>query len=102
MHDNIDEVIYPDETLCLQFVCDNTDHDMATTDGKNTHHALGSISIAIGSFSDILVTRQRVPRDKKEAWCKLNFDDEIQIIQYIAPNVQSLLRTVLQPIKHVK
>ena len=99
MHDKIDEVIYPDGTSCLQFVCDNTDHDMATTDGKNTHHALGSIAFATGSFADLSVTRQRVPRDKKEAWCKVNFDDGIQIIQYIAPNVQSLSRTVLQPIK---
>ena len=46
-YDKIDEVIYPDGgTLFLQFVFDNTDHNMATTYGKNTHHRLGSIAIA--------------------------------------------------------
>ena len=78
---------------------DNTDHDLATIDGKNTYHGLGSINIANGSFADISVSRQRVPRDKKEAWCQVNFNEEIQIIQYIAPNVQSLSRTVLQAIQ---
>ena len=42
---------------------DNTDHDMATIDGKNTHHGLGSIAIANG-FVDISVSGQRVPRNK--------------------------------------
>ena len=93
MHDKIDEVIYPDGTSCLQFLFDNTNHDMATIDAKNTHHRLGSVAIAIGSFADTSVTRQRVPPDKKKASCKVNFDEGIQMIQYIAPNVQSLSRT---------
>ena len=42
-YDKIDEVIYPDGTLFLRFVSDNTDHDMETIDGKNTHHGLGSL-----------------------------------------------------------
>ena len=75
---------------------------MATIDGKNTHQGLGSIAIANGSFAEILVSRKRVPRDKKEAWCKVNFNEGIQIIQYIALNVKSLSRTVLHPIEQVK
>ena len=55
---------------------------------KNTHHKVGSMAIANGSFADISVSRQRVPREKKKAWCKVNFNEGIQIIQHIAPNVQ--------------
>ena len=79
-YDKIDEVIYPDGTLFLQFVFDNTNHDVATTYGKNTHHRLGSIAIANGSFADISVSRERVPQDKREAWCKVNFNEGIQIV----------------------
>ena len=61
---------------------DNTDHDMATTDGKNTHHIHGSVAIANVSFV-ISQLVDRVPRDKKEAWGKVHFNDRIQIIQYI-------------------
>ena len=60
------------------------------------------MAIANDSFADISVSRQRVPREKKKAWCKVNFNEGIQIIQHIAPNVQQLSRTVLQPIKQVK
>ena len=81
---------------------DNTDHDIATIDGKNNHHGLGFIVIANSSFFGILVSRQRVPGDKKEPWCELDFNEGIQIIQYIAPNVQSSSKTVLQPITQVK
>ena len=46
------------------------------------------MAIANDSFADISVSRQRVPREKKKAWCKVNFNEGIQIIQHIAPNVQ--------------
>ena len=75
-YDKIGEVIYPDGTLFLQFVSDNTDHDMATIYGNNTHHRLGSIAIANDSFADISVSRERVPWDKREAWCKVNFNED--------------------------
>ena len=55
---------------------------------KNSHHKVGSMAIANRSFADISVSRQRVPREKKKAWCKVNFNEGIQIIQHIAPNVQ--------------
>ena len=79
-YDKIDEVISPDGTLFLQFVSDNTDHGMATIYGNNTHHELGSIAIANGLFADISVNRERVLWDKREAWCKVNFNEGIQII----------------------
>ena len=37
---------------------DNTDHDTATTDEKNTHHIHESIAIANVSFANISVGRQ--------------------------------------------
>ena len=45
-HDATEEVICPYETTFLQFVGDNTDHDLATVDKKNTHHGFGFIAIA--------------------------------------------------------
>ena len=45
------DVVWPDGTAFLQFVADNTDQDLATIDGKKTHHGLGSIAIANGNFS---------------------------------------------------
>lgn len=65
-HDRIEEVICPQETALLQYVGDNTDHNLATLDGKSTSHVLGSIAIAIGEFSHRKIGRTAVPRDKKE------------------------------------
>eukprot|EP00794_Sanderia_malayensis_P002755 gene2755-3185_t len=50
-HDVSEKIICPEGTSFLQFVADNTDHDLATPDGKNTHHGLGSIAIANGNFA---------------------------------------------------
>ena len=46
------EVICLYETTFLEFVGDNRDHDLATVNGTNTHHGLGSIAIANGKFSN--------------------------------------------------
>lgn len=78
-HDKIEDIICPVNTSFLQFVSDNTDHDMATLDGKNTHHGLGSIAIANGDFSTETFERQRIPREKREAWNN--------IIKFDAPNI---------------
>ena len=49
-HDVTIEMICPYETTLLQYVGDNTYHNLATVDGKNMHHGLGSIDIANGKF----------------------------------------------------
>lgn len=84
-------------TSFLQFVSDNTDHDMATLDGKHTHHGLGSIAIANGDFTTETFERQRIPREKREAWKNIKFNDGIKIVQYTAPNISSLTKTILKP-----
>ncbi|XP_065650661.1 uncharacterized protein LOC136078782 [Hydra vulgaris] len=63
-HDKINDILCPEGTTSIQFVGDNTDHDLATIDGKNTHHGLGSISIANGNFIENS-NKKRLPRDKK-------------------------------------
>ena len=50
-HDKTDEIICPDETSFLQFVSDNTGHNLATLDGQNTHHGLGTIATATKNSS---------------------------------------------------
>ena len=37
------DVAYPQDTNLLQYVGDNTDHNISTIGGKNTHHGLSSI-----------------------------------------------------------
>lgn len=101
-HDSVEEVICPDGTAFLQFVADNTDHDICTIDGKNTHHGLGSIAIANGNFTMQQVGRNRIPREKKDKWSEVQGNVGINIVQYFAPNVPALARTSLRPIVRVK
>ena len=99
--DETEHIIFPDGTSFLQFVSDNTDHDMATLDGKNTHHGLGSIAIANGVFSDVSTLRKKIPRDKKEAWSNITPNKGIEIVEYLAPNVPALTKTILTSISQV-
>ena len=88
----------PQGTSFLQFVSDNSDHDLATLDGKNTHHGLGSIAIANGNFSNVQRCYSKVPRDKRLNWKDVNFNTGIPIHQYIEPDMPALLKTTLLPI----
>lgn len=97
----MEEVICPDGTAFLQFVADNTDHDISTIDGKNTH-GLRSIAIANGNFTMQQVRRNRIPREKKDKWFEVQANVGINIVQYFAPNVPALARTSLRPIVRVK
>ena len=47
-HNKTDEITCADGTSIFQFVSDKTGHDLATLDGQNTNHALGTIAIANG------------------------------------------------------
>ena len=49
-HNKADEITCADGTSFFQFVSDNTGHDLATLDGQNTYHALGTIAITNGKF----------------------------------------------------
>ena len=95
-HNKTDEVIYPDGASFLQFVSDNTDHDLAILDGQNTHHGLGTIAIANGKFSNCSIQRQKIPRDKVEKWLDIRSSNRIKIVQYYTPNIPALTKIVLQ------
>ena len=96
-HDKTDEIICPDGVSFLEFVSDNTDHDLATLDGQNTHHGLGTIAIASGKFSNCSVQRQKIPQDKVEKWLDIKSNNGIKIVQYYTPNIPALTKIVLQP-----
>ena len=96
-HDKTDEIICPNGASFLQFVSDNTDHDLATLDGQNTHHGLGTIAIASGKFSNCSVQRQKIPQDKVEKWLDIKSNNGIKIVQYYTPNIPALTKIVLQP-----
>ena len=100
-HDEFGETIYPEGTSFLQYVSDNKDHDMATLDGKDTHHGLGSIAIANVEVTSASFRRQKNPQDKREAWNDVKSNDGIKIIQHMAPNVPSLTKAILKPLFQV-
>ena len=97
-NDSAYDVMCPDGTAFLQFVADNTDHDLATIDGKKTHHSLGSIAIANGNFSGAQIERNKIPREK---WCQVESNVGIKIVQYFKPNLSALGETIIQPIVQV-
>ena len=97
-HDDTDEIICPPETTFLQFVGDNTDHDLVTVDGKNTHHGLGSIAIANSTFSNSKIMRQTLPRDKKQSWSDITSMTGIKIKQYNPPDSPAIENQILHPL----
>ena len=50
----------------LQYVGDNTDHDVAIIDGKNTHHSLGNIAMTNRRFSNLNTRKTPLPEEKKQ------------------------------------
>ena len=71
-HDVSAEVIFPEGTKFLQFVADNTDHDMAALNGRGTHHVLGSITIVNCGYVSATCPAHRVPRMGKGIGVKSN------------------------------
>ncbi|XP_065674292.1 uncharacterized protein LOC136091193 [Hydra vulgaris] len=94
-HDKINDILCPEGTTSIKFVGDNTDHDLATIDGKNTHHGLGSISIANGNFIENS-NKKRLPRDKKDYWSNINCDNQITISQFYSSDVPVLSQIKFQ------
>ena len=82
----------------MQYVGDNTDHDTATIDDKNTHHGLGSIAIANGKFSNFDTRRNPLPRDKKQRQSDIQSTQAIPIENYHAPDKPILNQVVLPPV----
>ncbi|XP_057301367.1 uncharacterized protein LOC130635869 [Hydractinia symbiolongicarpus] len=97
-HDTSNEVVCPEGTTFLQFVSDNTDHDLATLDGKQTHHGLGSLAVANGNFGAQRLPTRRIPREKKENWSNIQGNKGIEIHEYLEPEVPALAKTVMKPI----
>ena len=95
-HDKTDAIICSERTSSLQFVSDNTDHDLATLGGQNTHHGLGTIAIANGKFSNCSSQEQKIHRDKLEKWLDIKSNNGIKIVQYYTPNIPALTKIALQ------
>ena len=101
-HDVSEEVICPEGTTFLEFVADNTNHDMAALDGKGTHHQLESIAIANGGHISATCPTHRVPRDRKENWGDIKSYEGIKIRQYFEPDIPALSKAILQPITQAR
>ena len=57
-YENADDIVINQLGTFIQYVGDNTDHDMNTIVGKNTHHGLGSIIVINSAFSSIHVRKE--------------------------------------------
>ena len=95
IYDATEEVICPCETSFLQFVGNNTDHDLANFDGENTHHGLASIAITNGKFSNSEFIGQAILREKKYNCSDIASNKGIEIKQFNSPAVPSLARIQL-------
>ena len=83
--ENIDEVIIPKPNSIIQYVADNTDRDICTLDGKNTHHGLRTIAIATtkNQVDDLVCNRMLIPREKLKPVNEVVKDKGIPIEQCI-------------------
>ena len=91
-HNKINNILCPEGTTSIQLVGDNTDHDLATIDGKDIHPGLGSISIANENFISH-TNKKKLPRDRKDNWSNLNFDNQIKTSQFYSSDVLVLSQT---------
>ena len=91
-NENIDEVVIPSPDSFIQYVADNTDHDICTRDGKNTHHGLGTIAIHTteNQVDDPVCNRMLIPREKLKRVNEVIKDKEIPVEQYILALVSAL------------
>ena len=83
----------------MQYVGDNTNHDIAAIDGKNTHHGFGSIAVANGKFSNFDTRQTPLPRDKKQHWSDIQSTQGIPIQNCHVPDKRPLNQVVLCPSK---
>ena len=97
-HDKTVEIICPNGTSFHQFVSHNINHDLATLDGQNTHHGLGTIAITNGKFSNCSIQWHKIPRNKVEKWLDTKSNKGINIVQNYTPNIPALTKMILQPI----
>ena len=84
-NENIDVVVILNPDSFIQHVVDNTDHDVCTLDGKNTHHGLGTIAIATtkNQIDDPVCSRLLIPRENLKRINEVIKDKGIPIEQYI-------------------
>ena len=63
-HNKTKKIPCPPETRFLQYIGDKRDHELATTDSKNTHD-FGAIAVANGNFSIKTLGGQKYQEIKK-------------------------------------
>ena len=91
-NENIDVVVILNPDSFIQHVADNTDHDVCTLDGKNTHHGLETIAIATtkNQVDDPVCNRMLIPRENLKRINEVIKDKGIPIEQYIFVLVSAL------------
>ena len=103
-NENIDKVAIPNPDSFIQYVADNTDLDICTLDGKNTHHWLGTIAIATtkSQVNDPACNRMSIAREKLKHVNEVIKDKGIPIEQYIPARISALSALKLKPVKDLR
>ena len=94
-HHSTEEVICLYEATFLQFVGDNTDHNLETVDGKNTHHGLVPLLLQIVNFQ----TQNLYGRlFHVTNLVRYSSNKGIEIKEYNSSDVPALARTIMRPV----
>ena len=103
-NENIDEVVIPNPDSFIQYVADNTAHDICTLDGKNTRHGLRAIAIAnITNQVDGSVCKgMPVPREELKHVNEVIKVKGIPIEHYVLVRVSALAALKLKPVNDLR
>ena len=103
-NENIDEVVIPNPDSFIQYVADNTAHDICTLDSKNTRHGLRAIAIAnITNQVDGSVCKgMPVPREELKHVNEVIKVKGIPIEHYILVRVSALAALKLKPVNDLR
>ena len=99
-HEDVDLSASLSQSTFLQFVGDNTDHDLNTVDGFKTHHGLGSIQVWNGTFNPNVQNCAKIPRKPKLNWSNVANNEGIPILIY-GKRMDIVLKNIeLEPLTH--
>ena len=101
LNENINNTVTLNTDSFIQYVADNTDHDMCKLGGKNTHHGLAATALATTKIQvdDPVHNRMPIPRDKLKHVNEVIEDKGIiPIEQYIPVSVSALPALKLKPV----
>ena len=96
--------LHPNPHSFIQYLVDNTDHNICTLDGKNTRHGLETIAISTtkNQVDDPVCNSSLIPREKLKHVNEVIKDKGIPIKQYIPAHISALSALKLKPVNDLR